>query len=98
MLESTNPFATFTLPSGAIEQTNPRPKSVAFCAFMNDKLYTRRRSYLMQADRASFEVGSQIISAHFDGNISVSNLLNEVTMNFMKKEVKHIFEGFMIDI
>ncbi len=89
LLGSPNPVATFTLLNGVIQKMSPTPTSVAFCLFRNDKLFVRRSSYLQDTNRSSLVVGGHIISSHFGGNISVSNIKNgdEVTMTFNRREV-----------
>lgn len=89
LLGSPSPVATFTLLSGVIQKMSPIPPSLAFCVFRNNKLFIRRSSYLQETNRTSHKVGGYIISSHFGGNISVSNIQsgNEVTMTFNRREV-----------
>ena len=83
-----NPHLTITTPSSLLDQLSiSSTLSLAFCVFKDESLFVRRSSYLIDQNRASFQLGSSVVSARLSGGVSVKDLEDPVDMTFTRKQV-----------
>ncbi len=80
------PTLTLSLPA-SLSSTVPDQPALSFCAYKEEGLFTRRRSYLAALGQGSITLASNVVSARLSRGVVVTNLKDPVRMSFSKIEV-----------
>lgn len=88
LFDTESPDDTFTLPASVTNGLTPLPPTAAFCIFVNEGLFLRRNSYLVNEKQTDLHVGGYVVSARLSGGVNVQDLPEPVVMSFIQDEVR----------